>query len=85
MFHHIDLNNLQKYFNDAGLDHIAPVNHTGTFTEVMGNFYNFVKRVPGTFNIKLLQDDTYAVCLNGVERYNLNYDEHNRCKVERPA
>ena len=85
MFHHIELNNLQKYFNDAGMDHNAQEHKTGTFIEVMGNFYNFVKRVPGTFNIKLLQDDTYAVCLNKTERYDLKYDEHNRCKVDRHA
>lgn len=85
MFHHINLNNLQKYFNDAGLDHIAPVDHTGSFTEVMGNCFNFIKRTPGTFNIKLLQNETYVVSLNNTHRYDLKYDENNRCKVEQRA
>jgi len=82
MFRYIDINNLQKYFNDAGLDNIAPVNYQGSFVEVVGNFYNFIKRVPGVFNIRLLQDDTYALSINNKQRYDLKYDENNRCKVE---
>ena len=83
MFHHIDLENLQKYFDDAELDYIAPVDYEGTFVEVAGNFYNFVKRQPGTFNIKLLCNDTYSLTINGKERIDLKYDENNRCKMER--
>ena len=82
MFHYIDLDNLQKYFDDAGIDRIAPVDYEGTFTNVTGNYYNFVTRSPGTFNIQLLKDDTYAIVLNGNIKLNLKYDENNRSKVE---
>lgn len=82
MFRYINLNNIQKYFDDAGLDGCAPVDYQGSFVEVAGNFYNFVKRKPGVFNIRLLCDDTYAVSINNKHRYNLKYDENNRCKME---
>jgi hypothetical protein len=82
-FHFIDLENLQKYFDDAGLDHVAPVAFEGSFCEVAGNCYNFVKKIPCTFNIRLLRDDTYALTINNKERVNLKYDEDNRCKMER--
>jgi len=82
MFRYINLNNIQKYFDDAGLDGCAPVAYQGSFVEVAGNFYNFVKRKPGVFNIRLLCDDTYAVSINNKHRYDLKYDENNRCKME---
>lgn len=83
MFKYIDLNNLQKYFDDAGLDHLAPVNHTGSFVEVSGQMFNFIDHKPGTFNVKLLRDDTFALSINQHTRHDLKYDENNRCKVER--
>ena len=82
MFKYIDLNNLQRYFDDAGMDHLAPVKHTGSFAEVTGQYFNFVDHSPGVFNIKLLNDDTFALCLNNKQRYDLKYDESNRCKME---
>ena len=83
MFRYIDLDNIQQYFDHAGLDGCAPVKYEGTFVELAGSFYNFVKRVPGVFNIRLLGDDTYALSINNKHRYDLKYDENNRCKVER--
>jgi hypothetical protein len=82
MFRYIDLDNIQKYFDDAGLDGCAPVEYEGNFVEIAGNFYNFVKRVPGVFNIRLLADDTFALSVNNKQRYDLKYDESNRCKME---
>ena len=80
MFHYIDLNNLQKYFDDAGLDYIAPVKFEGSFVEVIGNCYNFVKRSPSTFNIVLCKDDSYVITVND-KQTRLNY-ENDICKVE---
>lgn len=82
MFRYIDFDNIQKYFDDAGLDGCAPVEFEGNFVEIAGNFYNFVKRVPGVFNIRLLADDTFALSVNNKQRYDLKYDESNRCKME---
>lgn len=76
------MNNLQKYFDAAGLHELAPVDHQGTFVEVIGNFYNFIKKQPGVFNLRLLKDDTFALSINNKTRYNIYYDESNRCKVE---
>ncbi len=82
MFNFIDIDNIQKYFNDADLEHITPVSSEGTFVDVNGSFFNLENHRPGVYNIRLLSDDTYAVCLNNKQRYDLKYDESNRCTVE---
>ena len=82
MFRYINFDDIQKYFDDAGLDGCAPVNFEGSFVEIAGNFYDFVKRIPGVFNIKVLQDDTFAISINNKQRYDLKYNESNECKVE---
>ena len=82
MFRYIDLENVQQYFDDAGLDNITPIKYEGSFVGIRGTSYNFETNKPGTFTLDIIEGDTYIITTDSKKGYKLRYDENSRREVE---
>lgn len=83
MFRYIDLNNIQQYFDDAGMDGNAVVSVEGSLVNVTGTLFNFIKKATGTFFLNLDQNDRYRLSFSSGEKFILQYDEDRKCSVDR--